>query len=180
MARSRNGFVTLKEQHVSLLKRSNYLLRSALNSFSFFSEWCFFDVIWLANLTPCFTLSIFCLSKVWRDQQLMMHNCYGKFVQNTTCLSTHSMRVCLRHCLLLCISTVAAIKQLRLDHLVLDQCQRLNPLQLSTYDDEDFVGKIKRLCMLSHPSQMGFQVLERYSAFVCCRWLRRQTEWYIM
>ncbi len=40
MARSRNGFVTLKEQHVSLLQRSNYLLRSALNSFSFLSECC--------------------------------------------------------------------------------------------------------------------------------------------
>ena len=61
---------------------------------------------------------------------------------------------------------------LRLDHLVLDQAQYLNPLVGSNYNDEDMMGKIKVLAKLSTPTRLGFQVLERYSAYVCCRWLR--------
>ncbi|CAK8987453.1 unnamed protein product [Durusdinium trenchii] len=59
-----------------------------------------------------------------------------------------------------------------LDHLVFDQAARHNPLLLSTYGEEDFVGRVKRFAMLSHPRQMGKQVLLRYSAYCCTRWMR--------
>ena len=64
----------------------------------------------------------------------------------------------------------------RLDHLCIDQASRLNPLVISTYDDEDFVGKCKQLAIRCTANQLGLQALQRYSAFVCCRWLRRETE----
>lgn len=62
---------------------------------------------------------------------------------------------------------------LRLDHLVLDQSPFLGPLANSTYMDEDYVGKVKKLAMASTPQQMGRQVLGRWSAYACVRWLRR-------
>lgn len=65
---------------------------------------------------------------------------------------------------------------LRMDHLIYDVAPRMNPLALSTYQDEDAVGKVKRLAMLSHPTRMGGQVLARYSAYVCVRWLRKLSE----
>ncbi|CAE7361318.1 unnamed protein product [Symbiodinium natans] len=58
------------------------------------------------------------------------------------------------------------------DHLAFDLAPRVNPLVLSCYMDEDAVGKMKRLAMKSHPQQLGRQVLARYAAYVCCRWLR--------
>ena len=65
----------------------------------------------------------------------------------------------------------------RLDHLVYDQAPVLNPLKQACYQDEDCVGQIKKLCAKSHPNKLGHQVLQRYSAFVCCRWLRQLTDW---
>ena len=64
----------------------------------------------------------------------------------------------------------------RIDHLVYDCAPLWNPLVQSTYQDEDYVGKIKKLAMLSSPQRMGQQVLERYSAYVCVRWLRQLKE----
>ena len=64
----------------------------------------------------------------------------------------------------------------RIDHLVMDQAPYVNPLLLSTYDDEDHVGKCKKLAMRSPVSNLGFQTLQRYSAYVCCCWLRQLTE----
>ena len=61
---------------------------------------------------------------------------------------------------------------LRLDHLCLDDAMRLGVLESSTYMDEDMVGKIKRFAMKSHPNGLGHQVLNRYAAYVCVRWLR--------
>lgn len=61
---------------------------------------------------------------------------------------------------------------LRLDHLVLDQAKMLNPLVCSNYSDEDMMGKVKQLAKSSAPQRLGFQVLERYSAFVSCRWMK--------
>lgn len=63
-------------------------------------------------------------------------------------------------------------KNLRLDHLVIDQAKFLSPLSNSGYSDEDMVGKIKLLAVKSSPLRLGFQILERYSAYTCCRWLR--------
>ena len=68
------------------------------------------------------------------------------------------------------------VDDLRLDHLVLDQAQFANPLLTSTYDDEDFVGKTKRLAMIASPVSLGHNVLERYAAYVCVRWLRQLTD----
>ena len=64
---------------------------------------------------------------------------------------------------------------LRIDHLVIDQAPLMNPLILSTYDDEDFVGKCKRLALLSDPQNFSYQICERYAAYVCVRWLRQLT-----
>lgn len=64
---------------------------------------------------------------------------------------------------------------LRLDHLVIDQARVANPLPISTYTDEDFVGKVKRLCILAHPQNMSYQILQRYAAYTCVRWLRQLT-----
>ena len=63
---------------------------------------------------------------------------------------------------------------LRLDHIVLDQAQFLCPLQGSNYNDEDMMGNIKTLAAASTPVRLGYQVLERYSAYLCCRWMRRE------
>lgn len=66
---------------------------------------------------------------------------------------------------------------LRQEHLVYDCAPRLSPLPASTYMDEDMVGKVKRFALRSHPTNLGYQVLQRYSAYVCVRWLRQLTEW---
>ena len=65
----------------------------------------------------------------------------------------------------------------RLDHLVYDCAPRLSPLPASTYADEDMVGKIKQFALRSHPFRLGYQILQRYSAYCCCRWLRQLTGW---
>lgn len=62
---------------------------------------------------------------------------------------------------------------LRLDHLCLDHARYCNPLHISTYEDEDYVGKIKKLAMRSTPQNLGYQCLQRYAAYTCCRWLRQ-------
>ncbi|CAK9024604.1 unnamed protein product [Durusdinium trenchii] len=61
----------------------------------------------------------------------------------------------------------------RLDHICLDQAYRMNPLWISCYCDEDFVGKIKAMAVHASPRLLERQVLDRYSAFVCLRWQRR-------
>ena len=70
------------------------------------------------------------------------------------------------------------VGNLRLDHLVIDQSQYCNPMASSTYDDEDFVGKTKKLAQMCQPMYLGYQCLERYAAYVCCRWLRQLTDWW--
>ena len=95
---------------------------------------------------------------------------------------------------------------LRLDHICLDQAPILNPLFTSCYGDEDMVswackcflgsthstlqeiwhtcmhitqvGKIKQFAMTAHPHLLGRQVIRRYVAYVCVRWLRRLSKWY--
>ncbi len=66
---------------------------------------------------------------------------------------------------------------LRLDHIVLDTAQYVNPIILSCYVDEDAVGKLKKLAMASSPQKMGEHVLNRYAAYLCVRWLRMLTDW---
>ena len=63
-------------------------------------------------------------------------------------------------------------EELRIDHLAIDQAPVMNPFLLSTYDDEDFVGKCKQLAIRSAALNMGYQTLQRYAAYCCCRWLR--------
>jgi hypothetical protein len=65
----------------------------------------------------------------------------------------------------------------RLDHVCLDMAPVVNPLRVTCYVDEDAVGRVKVLAVKSHPNRLGFQVLERYSAYVCSRWFRQLTEW---
>ena len=67
-------------------------------------------------------------------------------------------------------------KTKRLDHIVYDCAPEVSPLKLSCYTDEDAMGKLKKLAMISYPNQMGRQVLSRYAAYTCVRWLRRLTE----
>ncbi|CAL1141025.1 unnamed protein product [Cladocopium goreaui] len=64
----------------------------------------------------------------------------------------------------------------KLDHIVYDCAPEVSPLKLSCYTDEDAMGKLKKLAMISYPNQMGRQVLSRYAAYTCVRWLRRLTE----
>ena len=66
----------------------------------------------------------------------------------------------------------------RLEHLVYDCAPRLSPLPASTYADEDMVGKIKQFALKSHPFRLGYQILQRYAAYCCCRWLRQLTGWF--
>ena len=65
---------------------------------------------------------------------------------------------------------------LRIDHIAWGSAERLHPLTLSCYLDEDAVGKVKKLAMASHPNKLGRQVLERYACYICVRWLRRLTQ----
>ncbi|CAL1139860.1 unnamed protein product [Cladocopium goreaui] len=61
----------------------------------------------------------------------------------------------------------------QLDHVVMDQAQRCNPLWVACYADEDYVGKIKKMAALAVPTGLEMQVLQRYCAFVCTRWRRQ-------
>lgn len=65
---------------------------------------------------------------------------------------------------------------LRLDHIVYDTAEFVNPILLSCYVDEDAVGKLKKLAMVSSPQKMGEHVLNRYAAYLCVRWLRMLTD----
>ena len=58
---------------------------------------------------------------------------------------------------------------LRLDHICYDTAQTASPLRLSCYIDEDAMGQIKRLAREANPLRLDVQVLERYSAYCCCR-----------
>lgn len=48
-------------------------------------------------------------------------------------------------------------------------------MHASCYLDEDSVGRVKRLAMMSSPLGLGYTVLQRYSAYTCVRWLRQLT-----
>lgn len=119
-------------------------------------------------------------AEVWHDMQSTTKSCYGRLDPNTISFLAYQ---CFGICVLLSVCTflnlcmtISFLKlHVRLDHLCIDQAGRLNPLQHSTYDDEDYVGKIKRLCILAAPQTMGWHVLERYSSYVCVRWLRSMT-----
>lgn len=65
----------------------------------------------------------------------------------------------------------------RLDHIVLDSAPQCNPLRIACYSDEDAMGKLKQVAARAHPTKLGEQVLQRYAAFCCCRWLRQLTDW---
>ena len=75
-----------------------------------------------------------------------------------------------------CVSSRKEQHTPRLDHIAYDLAPMVCPLRLSCYNDEDAVGQVKRLAARSHPNQLGYQVLQRYAAYVCCRWLRQLTE----
>ncbi len=75
------------------------------------------------------------------------------------------------------LSTSATAKShSRLDHICYDTAPVANPLGLSCYTDEDGVGQIKRLAQASNPNGLDFQVLNRYAAYCCVKWLRKLTE----
>lgn len=63
----------------------------------------------------------------------------------------------------------------RLDHIVHDTAPTINPLRISCYADEDGIGQVKRLAMASNPVGLDSQVMNRYAAYCCVRWLRRLT-----
>ena len=75
----------------------------------------------------------------------------------------------------ICPCVFAGVRQ-RLDHLCYDTAPDASPLKLSCYVDEDMVGKLKKFAMISHPVRMGEQVLNRYAAYCCVRWLRKLTD----
>ena len=58
----------------------------------------------------------------------------------------------------------------QLDHLVLDCAPQSNPLRVANYQEEDMVGRMKRLALASHPANLGLSVLERWSWHVALRW----------
>ena len=62
----------------------------------------------------------------------------------------------------------------RLSHIILDNVKLASPLWASCYGDEDMVGRVKKLCLLSSAGPLlGRQVLRRYASYACVRWLRR-------
>ena len=97
-----------------------------------------------------------CGCEDWPRTRYNLDFIYGNSVQNTiSCL----------------VSDMVRKRLLRLDHIVLDQAAFLSPLIQSTYMDEDLMGRIK-LAVASSPMKLSFQVLSRYAAYICCRWLR--------
>ena len=80
-------------------------------------------------------------------------------------------------CTLLYLHIILGQTVVRLDHIVLDFAPYCNPLRIACYSDEDAMGKLKQLASRAHPTKLGEQVLQRYAAFCCCRWLRQLTEW---
>lgn len=60
----------------------------------------------------------------------------------------------------------------RLEHIVYDQCRKVNPLWVACYGDEDMVGKVKSMCTKASARHLELQVLNRYCAFICLRWQR--------
>lgn len=77
-----------------------------------------------------------------------------------------------------CVYNFAAdyFLQPRLDHIAYDHARFYNPLKLACYVDEDGVGQIKRLAAKATPRNLSQQVLLRYAAYICVRWLRKLTE----
>lgn len=76
-------------------------------------------------------------------------------------------------------SHVCCSCQPRLDHIAYDHAKAHNPLRLACYSDEDAVGQIKRLAAKAYPKQLSQQVLLRYAAYCCVRWLRQMTDWHM-
>ena len=64
-------------------------------------------------------------------------------------------------------------EHLRLDHICIDHSGMMNPVKVACYVDEDAVGQIKRFAAQANPKRLSNQVMHRYAAYVCCRWLRR-------
>ena len=62
------------------------------------------------------------------------------------------------------------IVQLRLDHLCLDVAPQVNPMHVSNYQEEDHVGRMKRLAVLCAPQRLGQAVLERWAWYACVHW----------
>ena len=58
----------------------------------------------------------------------------------------------------------------QLDHLVLDCAPLSNPLRVANYQEEDMVGRMKRMALACHPANLGHSVLERWSWHVALRW----------
>lgn len=179
MSRGRNGLVSLSPGNLSVLQRGNYLLHSAVNSFL------------RLNGTVLRIAGIRCMVSflIWWFDTCMCGFCFWGLARNAIDNGKLLWKIRPKHHqplglpLPCCAFAMWRLRNkthahtLRLDHLCLDQAKRLNPLQHSTYDDEDYVGKIKRLCMLAPPSKMDSYVLERYTSYVCCRWLRTLTSW---
>lgn len=183
MSRHRNGLVSLTEQNLILLKRANYILHCAINS-------CLIGYVFLLLVDLIF-LSFSCSIldlRLGASCNWQWSNVVEDQTQTSPVSWCKNMLPVVRYvfvfpCLrckgfanMLCL-VFPIHKNSRLDHLCIDQAKRLNPLQHSTYDDEDYVGKIKKLCLLAPPSKMALHVLERYTSYVCTRWLRVH-QWY--
>ena len=57
-----------------------------------------------------------------------------------------------------------------LAHQILQLCDGQNPKHFSCFMDEDFVGKVSRLCAACRPAQVGHRGLSRYLLLLCSRW----------
>ena len=58
----------------------------------------------------------------------------------------------------------------------LDVAPQINPLWVSNYQEEDHVGKMKRLAIVCQPEKLGRTVLERWCWYTCVHWLRERKE----
>lgn len=119
----------------------------------------------------CVSLGDVAYSQAWPGRLLHKGGCYGRYGQSSISTTTAHMR---------------HLFALRLDHICLDQSLLMSPLHASCYGDDDMatrlshsalhcskVGKAKGLAVRSTPRRLGRQVLFRWAAYVCVRWLRR-------
>ena len=56
-----------------------------------------------------------------------------------------------------------------------DSARIASPLKMACYVDEDCIGQIKRIAREANPQRLDVQVMQRYAAYCCVRWLRQLT-----
>ena len=171
MSAPNNDHVKLHPANLAALQKANYLFHCAHNCFLApeLLSWALWVEQHGSYLSLSHVLSVMPRACNWSDpwQQII--------VEDPAQVSQVAwLMICAWQVVLWLVSF-----NLRLDHIAYDHAPLHNPLHLACYVEEDGVGQVKRLASRSHPKRLGEQVLSRYAASVCCRWLRQLTDWTI-